>query len=116
MQLAGQSSAVIYTIGVFDESDAERNPRVLNRLARETGGESFLPGELDEVVAICERIARDIRHQYTIGYVPTNAARDGSYRAIRLLARPQGQGRLAVRTRTGYLAGGGPQLVGKGAR
>jgi VWFA-related protein len=114
MQLAGQSSAVIYTIGVFDVSDEEQNPRVLKRMARETGGEAFLPRELDEVVAICERIARDIRHQYTIGYVPSNPARDGSYRAIRVLARPQGQGRLAVRTRTGYLAGGEPRLGGKG--
>ena len=116
MQLAGQSSAVIYTIGVFDESDDERNPRVLKRMARETGGESFLPHEIDEVVAICERIARDIRHQYTIGYVPTNPARDGSYRAIRVLARPQRRSRFSVRTRTGYLAGGEPRLGGKGAQ
>jgi VWFA-related protein len=116
MQLAGQSSAVIYTIGVFDLSDEERNPRVLKRLARETGGEAFFPHELDEVLAICERIARDIRHQYTIGYVPTNTARDGSHRAIRVLARLKGSGRLSVRTRTGYLAGGEPRPGGKSAQ
>jgi Ca-activated chloride channel family protein len=116
MQLAELSSAVIYTIGVFDQSDEERNPRVLKRLARETGGEVFLPGELDEVVAICERIARDIRHQYTIGYVPSNPVRDGSYRAIRVAARTKGQGKLSVRTRNGYLAGGEPRLGGQGAK
>ena len=67
---------------------------MLKRLAQATGGEAFLPGQLSEVVAICERIARDIRHQYTIGYVPINLARDGAYRAIRVVARAKGRGRL----------------------
>jgi VWFA-related protein len=89
---------------------------VLKRLARETGGEAFFPDQLSEVVAICEGIARDIRHQYTIGYVPTNLARDGSYRAIRVLARAKGGDRLSVRTRTGYIAGGEPRLDAKGAK
>jgi VWFA-related protein len=113
MQLAERSSAVVYTIGVFDESDPDRNPGVLKRLARATGGEAFFPGQLDEVVAICQQIARDIRHQYTIGYVPINPVRDGSYRAIRVLARTKDQGKLSVRTRTGYLAASEPRLNGK---
>ena len=116
MKLAGQSSAVIYTVGVFDEEDPDRNPGVLKRLARATGGEAFLPDQLSEVVAICERIARDIRHQYTIGYVPINPARDGAYRAIRVVARAKGHDRLSVRTRTGYIAGGEPRLDEKGAK
>jgi VWFA-related protein len=113
MKLAEQSSAVIYTIGLFDDQDPDRNPGVLNRMTRATGGEAFLPRQLDEVKAICERIARDIRHQYIIGYVPGNPARDGSYRTIRLLARTKGQGKLSVRTRTGYIAGGKPRLGGQ---
>jgi VWFA-related protein len=67
MNLAEQSSAIIYTIGIFDEEDPDQNPRVLNRLAQATGGEAFFPDQLSESVAICERIARDIRNQYTIG-------------------------------------------------
>jgi hypothetical protein len=66
----------------------------------------FIPGETGETVAICERIARDIRHQYTIGYVPTNPPRDGEHRAIRVLTRAKGRGGLSARTRTGYIAGG----------
>jgi VWFA-related protein len=106
MKLAGESSAVIYTVGLFDENDPDRNPGVLRRLAQATGGEAFLPDEIGKVVAICERIARDIRHQYTIGYVPINRTRDGAYRAIRVVARAKGHDRLSVRTRTGYIAGG----------
>jgi VWFA-related protein len=112
MKLAERSSAVIYTIGVFDQDDEEKNPGVLNRLARATGGEAFLPGKLEEVVANCERIARDIRHQYIIGYAPSNPAPDGSYRSIRVVVRTKGQGKLSVRTRTGYIAGGEPGLGG----
>jgi VWFA-related protein len=116
MKLAAQSSAVIYTVGLFDQEDPDRNPGVLKRLAQATGGEAFLPDQLSEVVAICERIARDIRHQYTIGYVPSSAARNGTYRAIRMVARTKGNDKLAVRTRAGYIPSDEPRLAGKSAK
>ena len=105
LQLAGQSTAVIYAIGVFDKEDPERNPGVLNRLARATGGEAYFPGQLNDVVGICERIARDIRNQYTIGYVSTSPAKPGAYRSIRVVAGAAGYGKLVVRARAGYIAG-----------
>ena len=110
MKLAEQSTAVIYTVGVFDQDDPDKNPDVLKHLARATGGEAFLPSQSGEITAICERIARDIRHQYTLGYIPSNPARDGSYRSIRVLAGSKERGKLIVRTRTGYRAGTVPQL------
>jgi VWFA-related protein len=106
--IAGHSSALIYTIGLFDEGDQDRNPRVLHRLAEVTGGEAFFPRQSSEVGGICEQIAREIRNQYTIGYVPASAARNGAYRTIRVNARVAGRGRLSVRTRTGYIAGSAP--------
>jgi len=105
-ELAGRSTAVIYTVGLFDLNDPDQNPGMLHRLAQATGGEAFLPGQLDEVVDICERIAREIRNQYTIGYVPATPVRNGAHRTIRVVARAVGRGRLFVRTRTGYIAGG----------
>jgi VWFA-related protein len=117
MKFAGQSSAVIYAVGIFDEEDPDRNPGVLKRLAATTGGEAYLPKELSEVTTICDRIARDIRHQYTIGYVPTNPIRDGTYRAIRVVARGKDHDRLSLRTRTGYFTtAGAPRLDNKGAK
>ncbi len=115
MEMAGQSNAVIYTIGVFDEDDPDRNPGVLKRLARATGGEAFFPGQIGAVAPICDRIARDIRHQYTIGYVPTNLTRSGVYRSIRVVAREKGH-QLSVRTRTGYIFGGEPRPDSKGSK
>jgi Ca-activated chloride channel family protein len=103
LKLADESSAIIYAIGIYDQDDPDRNPRVLSRLARETGGEAFFPDKLDAVVDICSSIAHDIRSQYTVGYVPTESTRDGGYRAIRIVARAPGRGRLFVRTRAGYI-------------
>ena len=109
MVLAGRSDAVIYTLGIFDESDLDRNPSVLKQLSKATGGEAFLPRALSEVVPICERIAHDIRNQYTISYVPANRAPDGKYRVIQVKAAGSGRGRLSVRTRTGYFVPLKPQ-------
>jgi Ca-activated chloride channel homolog len=104
LKIAQRSSALVYTIGVFDPDDEDKNPDVLRRIAGATGGDAFLPGKLDDVVAICESIARDIRHQYTLGYVSSNAAKHGVYRSIRVVARSEGNGKLVVRTRSGYIA------------
>ena len=108
LKLAEQSNAIIYTIGIFDEDDPDRNPRVLRRLAEATGGLAFFPSQLDQVTTICGQIARNIRHQYTIVYSPANPAKAGEYRSVRVTAADRRHGRLLVRTRTGYLAGGMP--------
>jgi len=102
--MAERSDAIIYTIGIFDEQDADRNPAVLKRLTKDTGGEAFLPASLKDILPICERIARDIRSQYTLAYIPTNRKRDGMYRLIHVKASVPDRGRLSIRTRAGYLA------------
>ena len=104
LKLADQSGALVYAIGIFDDQDPDWKPAVLRRLARSTGGEAFFTSQLNEVVAICERIARDIRHQYTIGYVSSNRTKPGAWRPVRVVARPTGKVKLFVRTRSGYIA------------
>jgi Ca-activated chloride channel homolog len=104
LESAGRSDVMIYTIGLFDEDDEDRNPGVLRKIARATGGEVFLPKETSEVVPICERIAEDIRNQYTIGYAPSNRTLDSAYRTIRVTATGRHNEKYTVRTRTGYIA------------
>jgi VWFA-related protein len=106
LRLAAQSNAAIYTIGIFGEDDPDRNPGVLRKLSHATGGESFVPTEERTVTAICEQIAKDIRRQYTIGYVSNSMAAAGTFREIRVKAEAPGHGKLTVRTRSGYVAGG----------
>jgi len=105
LKSAERSSALVYTIGIFDPENEDKNPDVLRRLARATGGDAFFPERFADVVAICERIAGDIRHQYTLGYVSSNAVKPGVYRSIRVAARSAGTGKLVVRARAGYIAG-----------
>jgi Ca-activated chloride channel homolog len=104
MALARQSEAIIYTIGIYDRNDPDRNPGSLKQIAKATGGEAFLPRSVKDVVPICERIARDIRTQYTITYVPKDIKYDGKYRVIQVKAGAPGRERLMVRARAGYYA------------
>jgi Ca-activated chloride channel family protein len=94
------SSAAIYTIGLFDDDDLDRNPGVLKSLAQTTGAERFLPRTPVDLLRVCERIAREIRGGYTIGYVPPD--RDGAFHRVRVDIQPSA--RLNVRTRPGYFA------------
>jgi VWFA-related protein len=111
LKMAEQSSALIYTIGIFDQDDPDGKPGVLRRLAHQTGGEAFFPEKITEAVEICERIAKDIRDQYTIGYSSPDEKRDGTYHKIRLTAHAKKSGKLSVRTRAGYSATAGPPVV-----
>ena len=102
IEMAKRSSAIIYAIGIYDDQDGDQNPGVLKRFAKETGGEAFFPDSRKGIAAICEGIARDIRNQYTLAYVPTHQEKAGVYRAIAVKASAPGRGRLSVRTRAGY--------------
>jgi VWFA-related protein len=113
LAMAGQSDAIIYTIGIFDENDPDRNLRALKELAKATGGEAFLPGSAKDVISICKQIAYDIRTQYSIAYQPTNNKQDGSFRAIKVTAGARDGRRLSVRTRAGYYAPSKPQPLPK---
>jgi VWFA-related protein len=112
LKAAEQNDAAIYTIGVFSADDLKNSKKmvrhskkVLEEIADATGGMSYFPESLDEVVPVCTQVARDIRNQYTLGYYPSNTARDGSFRAVQVeLIPPKGRGKMAVRTRAGYYA------------
>jgi Ca-activated chloride channel homolog len=109
LTLAARSNAIIYSVDIHVEDDLDRNPRALRRLATTTGGEDFVVESLSEVIPICERIAHDIREQYTLAYSPTNRREDGVYRAILVKAKAHGHGNLSVLTRTGYYSPLQPQ-------
>jgi len=104
LSAAIKSDATIYTIGIFDEDDRDKNPQVLTKLARAAGGNVFLPGSLMEVRKICENIAVEIRNQYTLTYVSSNRKLDGSFRSVKIKVDAPDRGHLIVRARPGYYA------------
>jgi Ca-activated chloride channel family protein len=112
VKAAVESNAVIYAIGVFSDDDRKNNKKMIRKskkelttLAEATGGLAFFPESLADVDPVCVQVARDIRNQYTLGYYPTNTAKDGTFRSVKVdLIPPKGRGKLTLRTRTGYYA------------
>jgi VWFA-related protein len=101
IEMAKHSSAIIYAIGII-EQDGDQKSGVLRHFARETGGEAFFPELSKDIPSICDRIARDIRNQYTLTYVPMISKQDTGYRVVDVKVSAFGHGRLSARTRTGY--------------
>jgi len=111
-----RGNSLLYSIGLLGENEAgglfkvrgagpKRARKVLEQLAEVSGGEAYFPKSLEEVESTCVQIARDIRNQYTLAYYPTNAKKDGTFRAVRVEAKPaRGSERLTVRARPGYYA------------
>jgi len=99
------SSTVIYTIGIVASDQANVDPGALKKMAKETGGQSYFPKSTEQLPGISQQIAHDLREQYTIAFLPDQAARKGGFRKIRVTVKAPGHGGLKVRTRPGYLAG-----------
>jgi Ca-activated chloride channel homolog len=97
-----KSAATIYTIGIFDEDDTDRNPGVLKKLAHVSGGDVYFPRSLEGMVPACRQIAQDIRTRYTIGYVPS-ASNGNKLRHIRVVVSSPDRAHLIARTRTSYI-------------
>jgi Ca-activated chloride channel homolog len=96
-----KSVATIFTVGIYDEDDPERNEGVLKKLAQVSGGVYYHPVELVDIVPICRQIAKDIRTRYTIGYVPPSEGK--VERHIKVAASSSDHPKLVVRTRTNYV-------------
>ncbi|MGH9327071.1 MAG: VWA domain-containing protein [Terriglobia bacterium] len=117
IRYAEKSNAEIYTIGLLGDdqsggglfhihSGGDRHAeKILKELADATGGRPYFPKSLNQVNQVCEHIAHVIRDQYTLAYYPTNPARDGTFRTVRIEAfLPGTRKRLIVHTKPGYFA------------
>src|SRR5271154_1240451 len=113
-----KTDTVIYTIGLLGQEskkNAKTARKALMAIAQASGGVAYFPENVEDVHAICEQVAHDIRHQYTLAYYPSNTARDGTFRSVHVdVIPPRGHGKLVARTRNGYYApGGGSSSSGK---
>jgi Ca-activated chloride channel family protein len=98
---------VVYAIGLtYEDSrkEAEDARNALQTLANETGGVAYFPNSLQDVDAIAEQVARDIREQYVVDYHSSDPFTNGGYRTVRVEASAPHHGRLYVRTKSGYYA------------
>jgi len=100
-----ENGPVIYAIGLLGDEKTRRAKRALETFSARTGGIAYFPPTLADVDEISSSVARDIRNQYTISYIPTTPKSVGGYRTIRVEARARAFKRLTVRTRSGYYPG-----------
>lgn len=109
-RLIKESDVVTYSVGIMDRSDSAsalgmQGQAFLDELSSVTGGKSFYPQSDIEMDEIFERIALELRHQYSIGYTPTDFQADGKWRKVKVKVKPpRGLPRLSVRSREGYYA------------
>lgn len=109
-RLMKESDVVTYAVGIMDGRDAGsmtgmQGQAFLDELTSVTGGKSFYPQTDVEMDEIFERIALELRHQYSIGYTPKDFEPDGKWRKVKVKVKPpRGMPRLTVRHREGYYA------------
>ncbi len=116
--LLKESEVQIYVIGFVSElskdggfiskSPQEKSKAFLQRLATETGGRAYFPGSASELPGLAKEISNELRTQYSIGYIPSNDAHDGTYRNIKVAVEdgPNKERRIAI-SRAGRVAEGG---------
>jgi Ca-activated chloride channel family protein len=91
--------------GDVDQVDA----RTLNTLSTETGAKTYIIREVGDGAALraaCESISRELREQYTVGFVAPDASR-GGYRSIHVDVPTHPED--SVRVRKGVEVGGGTE-------
>jgi Ca-activated chloride channel family protein len=103
-----ESDVIVYGIGIEGRNDGSlgmEGESILTELASVSGGKAFFPNTSAEMDDVFERIAVELRHQYAIGYKPTNFTADGKWHRIKVkIHPPRGLPHLSVRSKDGYYA------------
>lgn len=109
IRAAQESDVIVYGILLVDRrfyrsggpGSDYTGESTLRKMAEETGGRVFQADDNQELSRAFDQISEELRSQYSLGYSPTNAARDGSYRRLELRLK---KGGMKVLARRGYYA------------
>jgi VWFA-related protein len=101
LAMAQRAEVTIFTISTNRTGAEARGDKVLRYLAQQTGGRAFFPFEAGELAEDFQQIGRELRSQYSLAYVSTNAVHDGTFRNI--LVQPLDKN-VHVRAKAGYFA------------
>jgi Ca-activated chloride channel homolog len=85
--------------GGTSSGEYRRAARYLQELADRSGGRLYNADTIYNVSQAFSMIAEELRHQYALGYYPTNAKKDGTYRRVKVRVEKTG---MIVRAREGY--------------
>jgi Ca-activated chloride channel homolog len=111
-----EADVQVFSVGLLDEvpdkglfgrwskTAPEKAHDTLLKISEETGGKAFFPNKLTDIHTIVSEIATDLRSQYSLAYLSSNAARDGSFRRVKIELGGQGTTNISARYRRGYYA------------
>ncbi len=106
-----EAGVQIYCIGIVEMGGGAggsldmQGQAILEEISQVTGGKAFFPRSAAELEDATTRIALELRHQYSIGYNPTNVKRDGQWHKIKVNVKgPKGLSNLRVQHKEGYYA------------
>lgn len=105
--LLKETDILIYAVGIGTPTAGKLGylgQANLESLASLTGGRAFFPKNEIEMDEAFEKIGVELRHQYSIGFTPPDIADNKWHKLkVKLPKSPSG-GKLALRTRKGYMA------------
>jgi len=123
MKLLRASDVQVFIIGVVAQledfvgsyqrlSQRQKALDLLTKIADESGGRLFTPGNKDQIAAAIDQVEHDLHTQYLVGY-ETHDLNDESFRKIRVkIDNSSNQKKLSVTARSGYFINP-PDLEGK---
>ncbi len=77
-------------MGQIQQLDFLQADNEMKTFARESGGQSYFPRFFGEFPSIYQSISSALRNQYSIAYQPSNQAKDGTFRKLKVeLVDPQ---------------------------
>lgn len=104
IEAAQKADSICYVLLIADRGFYGDTPYggvgAMKRIAEETGGRVIEVGNnMKKLKEAFDQISAELRSQYSIGYTPTNAKRDGSYRKVEIKAK-----NARIQARKGYYA------------
>lgn len=100
IEAAQRTDTVVHVLLVHDPGYGWR-PDVAKKLSDETGGRTIEVSSQKKLSEAFDQISDELRSQYTLGYYPTNTAKDGRFRKVRVETTNKD---FKILTRKGYYA------------
>jgi len=99
LAVAQRIGVTVYVVGLHDLARDRDAKKLLRRIARETGGQSFFIESVDQLPEVYQAIQEELRSQYLVAYQSTSIKDPAELRLIRVKVDRRG---AEVRTLSGY--------------
>jgi Ca-activated chloride channel family protein len=83
-----REKVMVFAVGLLSQSGGQEAEDELIKIAEASGGRAYFPNTVEDARVMMDIIARDIREQYTLAYLPSNVLRNGSWRSVRVHITP----------------------------